>query len=120
MKNGKSKYVLIKRLIVHATTAKTTVTKRYMHLWHICLAMTNIQVEIMVIVCKFTNWIFNYGATCHMTPEISDFITGSLEDTDKYIEVVDGYHVTAKQKGRVSKFATITESLSSQHYTTYF
>ena len=31
-----------------------------------------------------------------MTPHISDFITGSLEDTDKYIEVADGHHVTAK------------------------
>ena len=36
-----------------------------------------------------------------MTPEVSDFITGSLEDTDKYIEVVDGHHATAKQKGQV-------------------
>ena len=36
-----------------------------------------------------------------MTPEVSDFISGSLEDTDKYIEVSDGHHVTAKQKGQV-------------------
>ena len=36
-----------------------------------------------------------------MTPEGSDFIPGSLEDTDKYIEVVDGHHVTSKQKGQV-------------------
>ena len=36
-----------------------------------------------------------------MTPEVSYFIPGSLEDTDKYIEVVDGHHVTAKQKGQV-------------------
>ena len=36
-----------------------------------------------------------------MTPEVSDFITGSLEDTDKYIEVADGHHVTAKQKGQL-------------------
>ena len=28
-----------------------------------------------------------------------DFIPGSLEDTDKFIEVADGHHVTAKQKG---------------------
>ena len=32
---------------------------------------------------KLTYWILDYGATCHMTPEVSDFITGSLEDTDK-------------------------------------
>ena len=36
-----------------------------------------------------------------MTPEVSYFIPGALEDTDKYIEVADGHHVTAKQKGQV-------------------
>ena len=36
-----------------------------------------------------------------MTPEVLDFIPGSLEDTDKYIEVADGHHVTAKKKGQV-------------------
>ena len=36
-----------------------------------------------------------------MTPEVSDFIPGSLEDTAKHIEVSDGHHVTAKQKGEV-------------------
>ena len=50
---------------------------------------------------QLTNWIFYSGATCHMTPEVSDFIPSSLEDTDKYIEVVDGHHVTEKQKGQV-------------------
>ena len=48
---------------------------------------------------QLTNWILDLGATCHMTPEVSDFIRGSLEDTDKYIEVADAYHVTEKQKG---------------------
>ena len=36
-----------------------------------------------------------------MTPDVSDFIPVSLEDTDKCIEVADGHHVTAKQKGQV-------------------
>ena len=36
-----------------------------------------------------------------MTPEVTDFIPVSLEDTDKFIEVADGHHVTAKQKGSV-------------------
>ena len=36
-----------------------------------------------------------------MTPEVTDFIPGSLEDMNKFIEVVDGHHVTAKQKGSV-------------------
>ena len=29
------------------------------------------------------------------------FIPGSLEDTDKHIEVADGHHTTAKQKVQV-------------------
>ena len=47
---------------------------------------------------KLTNWILYSGATCHTTPEVLDFIIGSLEDTDKYIEVADEHHVTVKQK----------------------
>ena len=50
---------------------------------------------------QLTNWILDSGATCHMTSEVSDFIPGTLEDTDKYIEVADRHHVTAKQKGQV-------------------
>ena len=50
---------------------------------------------------QFTNWVLDSGETCHMTPQVSDFIPGSFEDTDKYIEVADGHHVTAKQKGQV-------------------
>ena len=47
---------------------------------------------------QLTHWILDLGATCQMTPEVMDFIPGSLEDTDKYIEFADGHHVTAKQK----------------------
>ena len=36
-----------------------------------------------------------------MTPQVSDFIPGLLEDMDKHIEVADGHHVTAKQKVKV-------------------
>ena len=54
-------------------------------------------------ISQLTNWILYSGATCHMTPEVSDFIPGSLEDADKYIEVADGHHVTAKQKSQVQK-----------------
>ena len=35
-----------------------------------------------------------------MTLEVSDFIPGSLEDMDKYIEVADGHHITAEKKVR--------------------
>ena len=31
-----------------------------------------------------------------MTPQVSDFIPVSLEDTDKHIEVLDGHYVTVK------------------------
>ena len=50
---------------------------------------------------QWTNWILDLGATCHMTPQVSYFIPSLLEDTDKYIEVADGHHITAKQKGQV-------------------
>ena len=50
---------------------------------------------------QLTNWILDLGPTCNMTPEVLNFIPGKLEDTDKYIEVADGHHVTAKQKGQV-------------------
>ena len=44
-----------------------------------------------------------------MTPEVSDFILGLLEDTGKHIEVAYGNHVMAKQKVQVQKkCATIT------------
>ena len=47
---------------------------------------------------QLTNCILYSKATCHTTIEFSDLITGSLEDTDKYIEVENRHHVTAKQK----------------------
>ena len=50
---------------------------------------------------QLTNWILDSGAACHMTPEVTDFIPGTLEDKDKYIELADGHHVTTKQKGQV-------------------
>ena len=50
---------------------------------------------------KLTNWVLYSVATCHITPQVSYFITGSLEDTDKYIEVTDGNHNTVKRKGQI-------------------
>ena len=47
---------------------------------------------------QLTNWILYSRAACHMTPEVSDFIPRSLEDTYKHIEVTDGHHVTEKKK----------------------
>ena len=34
---------------------------------------------------QLTNWVLDSGATCHMTPEVTDIIPGALEDTDKFI-----------------------------------
>ena len=36
-----------------------------------------------------------------MKPQVSDFIPGSLGDTDKYIEVADGNYFTAKKKYQI-------------------
>ena len=47
---------------------------------------------------QLTNWILDSGATCHMMPEVSDFIPGLLEDKDKHIEDANVHHVTAKHK----------------------
>ena len=47
-------------------------------------------------ISQLTNWILDSGATCHMTPQVSDFIPGSLEDTDKHIEVAYGHHIIVK------------------------
>ena len=51
-RNGKSRYIVVKNVIVHVTTSKITVTKRYMHLWHVCLVMTNVLVESLVTTCN--------------------------------------------------------------------
>ena len=50
---------------------------------------------------QLTNCILDSGATCHMMPEVTNFIPGSLEDTNKFIEVAGVHHVTAKLKGSV-------------------
>ena len=44
--NVQSKYVWMKKAIVHATTAKILVTARYIHLWNECLAMTNGKIMV--------------------------------------------------------------------------
>ena len=36
-----------------------------------------------------------------MTPQYLDFIPGSLEYKDEYIEVANEYYVTVKRKGQV-------------------
>ena len=36
---------------------------------------------------QLTNWILDSGETCHMTPQVSNFIPGSLEETDKILKL---------------------------------
>ena len=50
---------------------------------------------------QLTDWILDSGETCHMTPEISNFIPGLLMETYKYIKVSEGNFVTEKQTGEV-------------------
>ena len=50
---------------------------------------------------QLINWILDSRVTCHMTPKFSVFIPGSLKNMGKNIEVVDGHHVTTKQKRQV-------------------
>ena len=47
---------------------------------------------------KLTNWSLDSRETCHMAPHVEYFILVSIEDTDNYIEVANGHHITAKQK----------------------
>ena len=48
---------------------------------------------------QLTNCILDYGAMCHMTPKVSNFIPGLLKDTTKPIEVANGHHVTEYKIG---------------------
>ena len=50
IRNEKIKYVLMKKVIVHATTSIIIVAKRYFRLWHTCLLITNVLVETLVTV----------------------------------------------------------------------
>ena len=47
---------------------------------------------------QLTYCILDSGAMCHMIPQVSNFILGSLENTVKHIEVTYGHHDTAKKK----------------------
>ena len=73
----------------------------------ICASMAQISVNENISSRNFgdssqlTNWVLDSRTTCHMTPQVSNFISGLLYYTDKYIEVTDGHHVTAKQKLQV-------------------
>ena len=43
----------------------------------------------IVDILQMTSWVLGSAATCHMAPEISAFVPGSLVEMDEYIEVAD-------------------------------
>ena len=51
---------------------------------------------------QLANWILESGATCHMTPDIQDFILSSLVETDKSIKVAYGKFFPAKTESKIS------------------
>ena len=52
---------------------------------------------------QLTNWILDFGATCHMTQGVSDFIPGLLEDTEKHILVAYKHHITGEKRTSTNK-----------------
>ena len=87
MENRESKYVLMKFLIVYATTAKNNSDQM------ISLSMARMSdneefpSKNFGDSLKLTNWILYYVATCHMMPEVSDFISGLLDDADNILKL---------------------------------
>ena len=51
-------------------------------------------------ISKLTNWILDSSVTCHMALDISDFVTGSLVEMDKFIEVSDKLFSQQNKKGK--------------------
>ena len=91
----------MKKVIVPTIMTKITVTKKI----YVSMARMSGNDEFpsgnFGDSSQLTDQILDSGETCHMTPEVSDFIPGLLEYTYKYIEVVYRHHVTSKQKGQV-------------------
>ena len=87
----------MKNVIVHATMEKNWDQKIYAYMARIS-GNDECPSGKFGDILQLTNWILDSGATCHMTPDVFDFILGLLEDTDKHIEVADEHHVTEKQK----------------------
>ena len=100
-RKDKSKYVLMKMLIVHATTEKNNSDQKIYASMARMSGNDKYPSRNFVESLQLTNWILDSGAMCRMTPEASDFISGLLEYTDKHIEVADGHHVMEKLKVQV-------------------
>ena len=66
----------MKKLIMNATTAKITMTKKIYASMARMYSNDERSSENYGDSSKLINWILYSGATCHMTPEVSDFIPG--------------------------------------------
>ena len=54
-----------------------------MHLWHARMSDNDkCSGNDFGDSSQLENWILDSRATCHMTPQVQDFITDSLEDID--------------------------------------
>ena len=51
--------------------------------------------------CQLDNLILDSRSMCHITPEVSEHIPGSFEDTYKHTAVAEGHNVKEIQKGQV-------------------
>ena len=78
MKKGESKYVCKKKLLVHATTAEKKIDQKIYASMARMSSNDKCSSENYGDSSQLTNCILDLGATCHMTPEVSDFIPVSL------------------------------------------
>ena len=76
MKNGESNYVLMKNVIVHATTAKINSDQKIYASMARISSNEKCSSENYGDSSKLTNRVLDSGATCHMIPEVSYFIPG--------------------------------------------
>ena len=71
------------------------------------MAKIYLNVESLIIYfvdsSQLTNWNLDSGVTCRMTPEISDFVLGSMVEMNKCIEVADAHFIIAKKNSGGSK-----------------
>ena len=82
MRNGESKYALMKKGNRSCDNGKNDDD----HKIYASMARMSSNDERKSVKygdsSQLTNRILDSGATCHMTPEVSELIPGSLEDTD--------------------------------------
>ena len=80
MINGKSKYILVKEIIMHFRKNVTTEKNNNDQKIYVFIARISDNDEYPSRYfgdsLQLTNWILDSEATCHMTTKVSDFIPG--------------------------------------------